>query len=95
MIWETNNKLQYKESVDEYEKRQKRLEEARLKEQQINRFNLVTSIQPIEEMKISIAGEPLVGIDKRGRTVLNKMRRIEENLNEIENTVSFIYFYLH
>ena len=85
MFWD-NNKM-YKESVEEYEKKQKNLELMRLKEQQ--QFN--SQFQTNQPMKISVAGEPAVQVDRRGNALFNKMRQIDENFTDIQNMVRIIW----
>ncbi len=90
MIWDANhNKNHYKESVEEYEKRQRHLEQMRLKKQQEGR-----GVQNDQNIVISVAGEPLVSTDKKGNTLLNKMRQIDENFDDIQNIVGILYLIL-
>lgn len=85
MIWDANhNKNHYKESVEEYEKRQKCLEQMRLKKQQ----EQGKGVENGQNIVISVAGEPLVSTDKKGNTLLNKMRQIDENFDDIQDIVS-------
>ena len=81
MFWD-NNKM-YKESVEEYEKKQKNLELMRLQQQQ--QFN--AQFEPSKPMKISVGGEPAVQFDKRGNTMYNKMKQIDENFEDIQQMV--------
>lgn len=77
-----NNKM-YKESVEEYERKQKALEQQRLMEQQ--QYN--SKFQLSQPMRISVAGEPAVKMDMRGNTLFNKMQQIDENFDDIQNMV--------
>ena len=83
MVWDAarTNKM-YRESVEEYESRQRHLEQQRLKRQQ---ESAMPSLRMEQSMPISVAGEPLVSVDKRGHTLVNKMQRIEENFDDIQN----------
>ncbi len=69
-----NNKM-YRESVEEYERKQKSIEE-------MNRARTQMNLQP---MKVSVAGEPAVQKDLRGNMLYNKMRQIDENFDDIQN----------
>ncbi len=85
MMWDANhNKNAYKESVEEYEKKQRNLEQQRLKNQQ---DQIMPLLKHAQNMPISVAGEPLVSVDKKGNTLFNKMQRIEENFDDIQNIV--------
>lgn len=86
MLWENqqNNKL-YKQSVEEYEKRQRKLEEMRLKNQRSD--YIAPQLLTDKNMSIKVAGEPLFRTDNRGNTLINKMRYIEENFDDIETLV--------
>ena len=87
MLWDANhNKNAYKESVEEYEKKQRILEQQRLLKQQ---EQLMPALRTSQNMPISVAGEPLVSVDKKGNTLFNKMQRIEENFEDIQNIVTF------
>jgi WD40 repeat protein len=86
MVWDANhNNKMYKESVEEYERKQRYLEQQRLKKQQ---ENLMPSLRIDQKIPISVAGEPLVSVDKKGHTLLNKMQRIEENFEDIQNILT-------
>lgn len=76
MLWD--NKVQYKESVEEYERKQKSLEQMRLQKQQ------QTYEQVREPMRILVAGEPVVQQDTRGNNIFNKMKKIDENFEDIQ-----------
>jgi len=69
-----NNRM-YKESVEEYERKQKTIEE-------MNRLKLLSSQQGL---KVSVAGEPAFQKDLRGNILYNKMRQIDENFDDIQN----------
>ncbi len=79
MLWDTNRNRMYKQSVEEYERKQTELEEMRLRKQQ----ELLNS----QKMPISVAGEPLVSTDKHGNKMFNKMRAIDENFDDLEQIV--------
>jgi hypothetical protein len=86
MVWDANhNNKMYKESVEEYERKQRYLEQQRLKKQQ---ENLMPSLRIDQNIPISVAGEPLISVDKKGHTLLNKMQRIEENFEDIQNILT-------
>lgn len=83
LLWD--NRLQYKESVEEYERKQKNLAQLRLQSQQKSNLN----VEPIKEpMRILVAGEPVVTQDKRGNNIFNKMRKIDENFEDIQTMLS-------
>lgn len=77
MFWD-NNKM-YKESVEEYEQKQRHLEQMRTRQHQ--QFSAQFQTDP---MKICVAGEPAVQVDGRGNTLFNKMRQIDENFDDIQ-----------
>ena len=64
----------YQQSVEEYERRQKQLENMRQKEH--------------SSLPISVGGEPLTSSDPRGNMVFNKMKKIDEDFDEIEFEVN-------
>ena len=82
MFWD-NNKM-YKETVEEYERKQKNLQQQRLKQQQ--QFN--SQFQTDQPLKINVAGEPAVKVDRRGNTFFNKMKQIDENFDDIQSMVN-------
>jgi hypothetical protein len=86
MLWD-NNKM-YKQSVEEYERKQKSLELLRLQQQQ--QYN--SQFQQMHPMKISVAGEPVVQLDRRGNALVNKMKQIDENFEDIQNMVFTLNF---
>ncbi len=86
MFWD-NNKM-YKESVEEYERKQKHLEQLRAKQHQ--QFSAQYQTDP---MKICVAGEPAFQVDSRGNTLFNKMRQIDENFDDIQVMVKTLNIY--
>ena len=84
MLWDTNHNKQFKESVEEYEKRQIKLEQQRLQKQK----ELAAQYNLNHPVKISVAGEPLVSLDNKGNTLINRMKKIDENFEVIQSTVS-------
>ena len=86
-MFSDNNKM-YKESVEEYERKQRNLELLRLKQQQ--QYN--SQFQTDQPMKISVAGEPAIKVDRRGNTLFNKMQQIDENFDDIERMVLILKF---
>lgn len=97
MLWEKsqnqiNNKL-YKQSVEEYEKKHKKLEEIRLKSQQNTPSQPSTYPIGLKNIPVTVGGEPVSAIDQHGNTFFNKMKKIEENFDEIQHIVRF-YFIL-
>ena len=77
LLWD--NRLQYKESVEEYEKKQKHLELMRLQKQSQNCSELIR-----EPVQVLVAGEPIQRQDIRGNNIFNKMKKIDENFEDIK-----------
>ena len=93
MLWEKaknqqNNKM-YRESVEEYEKKQKYLAEVRLNEQQ---SSSLATLPNEKNISISVGGEPLFSHDRHGNTLFNKMKKIDENFDEIQDIVNEFAF---
>ena len=61
--------------MEEYERKQRALEEQRMLH--LNKINI----------KVSVAGEPAVHMDMRGNVLFNKMRQIDENFDDIQDMV--------
>ena len=45
------------------------------------------------QISVNVAGEPLKLTDSNGFTYMNKMRCIDENFDEIENKVCWVFSY--
>jgi hypothetical protein len=91
LLWEKaqnqmNNKM-YKQSVDEYEKRQRHLENVRLRNQQAQSGHAKISSEDVDAARIMVGGEPVLASDKHGHVLFNKMKKIDENFDEIQNIV--------
>ena len=77
-----NNRM-YQQSVEEYERRQRQLESLRLKNQlSQSRPNSLPN-----QSSILVGGEPVLSADKNGNAVFNKMKKIDENFDEIQYLV--------
>lgn len=80
----------YQQSVEEYERRQKQLEKQRKQQQNGGGDEeRVMSLPSANRETISVAGEPLMSADLRGNMIFNKMKKIDEDFDEIEFEVSF------
>ena len=94
MIWDKtqnqiNNRM-YQQSVEEYERRQKQLEKQRKQQQNGGGDeDRVMSLPNANREAISVAGEPLMSADLRGNMIFNKMKKIDEDFDEIGFEVNF------
>jgi len=84
MLWD--NKLHYKQSVEEYERKQKHLEQLRFQKQQHQQQIINSEFK--DPMKILVAGEPVITQDKRGNNIFNKMKKIDENFDDIQTMLN-------
>lgn len=89
MLWDkaVNSKQNnyYKQNVMEYERRNMLVGQQLLSEQQrsFDRSNVNSS----KINKITVGGEPTVVKDRDGHTIFNKMKKIDENFDEINNSI--------
>ena len=88
-LWDRqhNTSKLYKQSVDEYEKRQTGLERIRVARQHSEFTANISCPRADQSVSINVAGEPLVSTDRRGKKLLNKMKMIDENYADIETMV--------
>lgn len=93
MLWDKaqaqiNNKM-YKQSVEEYEKRQRKLDNQRVR----NQKNGTQPNLPKDGVaSMTVGGEPVLLADNDGNVLFNKMKKIDENFDEIQYIVYFFRY---
>jgi hypothetical protein len=87
LMWEkgqqqSSNKF-YKETVEEYERRQMKLEQENLR---LTNVNFDPNVN--KNLKISVSGEPLVSVDKQGNKIINRMKKVNEDFPVIQSKLN-------
>jgi hypothetical protein len=88
LLWDANNNKQFKQSVEEYEKNQMKIEEQRRKEHLIANESTYKKVD--QKVEVTVASEPLITKDKKGKIAFNKMKIVNEDLKDIENLVIYL-----